>query len=277
MDALTPAPGRARTCLTEAGAGRDPLRANLGLHVGDSPARVHRRRARLADRVGRPVVWMDQTHSTRVEVLTAADAGRWEGPEWGPLACDGVIVDARGWQGAPAAAVMVADCLPVLLASADGATVAAVHAGRRGLQGGILTACVEAMRALRGDGATGGGALSALIGPAICGACYEVPAALRDEVADGHPAATGTTSWGTPSLDLAAGAREELRGLGVRVDGAPSPCTFETPTLHSYRRDPACGRQAGVVAPALTCDMPGAPPRRASAVHYRGTTGSASG
>ncbi|MCI1641275.1 MAG: polyphenol oxidase family protein [Actinomyces sp.] len=237
--------GAAPALLTTAGPGGGSLRANLALNVGDDPALVHGRRAGLSRRLGRAVVWMAQTHSTRVDVVSGSDAGRWEGPEWGPLECDGVVVDARDWPGAPAVAVVVADCLPVLLATADGMTVAAVHAGRRGLAGGILTEAVARLRSLRGEDAE----VHAAIGPAICGRCYEVPDSLRAEVARTHPAAWATTSWGTASLDLPAAAREELAGLGVAVR-AVGACTRETPVLHSYRRDPACGRQAGVIAPA---------------------------
>ncbi|MDN6795310.1 MAG: polyphenol oxidase family protein [Propionibacterium sp.] len=248
-----------------AGPGTDPLRANMGLHVGDRPALVRARRRALSHALGRSLVWMDQTHSTTVALVNVdtraprsqADAsGVPEEGTWAVLPADAVVVDARGWSSAPGAAVMVADCLPVLLADTTGAVVAAVHAGRRGLHAGILSRAVGTMAPLVG----GGGNLHALIGPSICGSCYEVPAALREEVARTHPAAWATTSWGTPSLDLAAGAEQELRGLGldeVRRDGR---CTREDAELHSHRRDPRSGRQVDVVVPALpgaAChDMP---------------------
>ncbi|MGO3795694.1 MAG: polyphenol oxidase family protein [Pauljensenia sp.] len=254
---------------TTAGPGTDPLRANLGLHVGDDPALVHDRREALARVVGRSLVWMDQTHSVEVAVLDASSGvtvhrggdarsgaarqdptgctgpSRFEG-EWGTVAADGVVIDARGWHGAPGAAVMVADCLPVLLADTSGEVVAAVHAGRVGLVGGILSRAVSLMVPLVG----GVDRLHALIGPSVCGHCYEVPTELREEVARVHPSARATTSWGTPSLDLPAAAEEELCGLGlaeVRRDGR---CTREDSALHSHRRDPRCGRQAGVVLPS---------------------------
>lgn len=282
--------GGARVLFTTAGPGTDPLRANLGLHVGDDPGQVHARRAALAREVGRPLVWMDQTHSVEVVVLDrsagavherdvrtgpSADrnglaeltgrhvdlSARPEGSggrpgdpttrpdldgEWATLPADGVVIDARDWPRAPGAAVMVADCLPVLLADSSGEVVAAVHAGRVGLAGGILTHAVSLMAPLAG----GVGCLHALIGPSVCGRCYEVPAELREQVALTHPAARAVTSWGTPSLDLASGAEEELCGLGlaeVRRDGR---CTREDSALHSHRRDPRCGRQAGVVLPS---------------------------
>lgn len=260
--------GVAAILFTAAGPGTDPLRANLGLHVGDDPTLVHARRSALAREVRRPLVWMDQTHSLEVAVLDGSTAvtappggdtgsgttqrehtpatGRApaEG-EWGTLASDGVVIDARGWPGAPGAAVMVADCLPVLLADSSGEVVAAVHAGRIGLAGGILTRAVSLMVSLVGRADR----LHAVIGPSVCGRCYEVPDDLRARVASTHPAASAVTSWGTPSLDLPAGAEEELLGLGlvdVRRDGR---CTREDPTWHSHRRDPRCGRQAGVVLP----------------------------
>lgn len=262
-------PGPATAVFTEAGAGTDPLRANYGLHVGDDPLLVRRRRADLAHRVGRDIVWMDQTHSTRVLTVcpgegralvtdeggSPVDVGPLTGVhpgEWGPLPCDGVVIDGRDWAGAPAAAVMVADCLPVLLADLAGDVVAAVHAGRAGLAGGILSRAVAVVRRLL----AGDAELHALIGPCVCGGCYEVPPTMRDEVAAGHPAARSETTWGTPSLDLAAGAAEELRGLGVGVE-VLGRCTREDPLLHSHRRDPRSGRQVGVVVPRRVGDMPG--------------------
>lgn len=253
---------------TEAGAGSDPLRANLGLHVGDDPGLVHRRRRDLSRELSRPLVWMDQTHSTRVltvsvrggrvlvtdedgsPVVAGSSGGATPG-EWGPLPCDGVVVDAHGWEDAPGAAVMVADCLPVLFSDASGEVVAAVHAGRVGLGGGILTRAVEAIRRRAGQGA----ALSAVVGPCVCGGCYEVPEDMRRELAVTHPAAWAQTRWGTPSLDLSAGAAEELRGLGVDVEESHR-CTREDPLLHSHRRDPRSGRQAGIVVARWVDDMP---------------------
>ncbi len=264
--------GAARVLFTQAGPGDDPLRGNFALNVRDDAGTVHRRRALLSAEVGRSLVWMEQTHSARVEVLTAEDASRWTGPEWGPVDADGVVVDAREWADAPAPAVLVADCLPVLLATSDASMVAAVHAGRRGLHNGIIAECVERMIERRGRRAHL--ELRAIIGPAICGSCYEVPADLRDRMALTHAGAASRTSWGTPALDLPRAAREELLALGVTVDVRAWPCTREDTRLHSYRRDPSCGRQAAVVSPGPTSDMPGASGGRFVAVHYGDTTGS---
>ncbi len=245
----------ARIRLVEAGAGADPLRANIGHHVGDDPALVAERRRALARELERPILWMNQTHSARVGLLTLADSApvldlgdgaRAFDPE-DPLAhidADGLLIDAREWPGAPGVAVMTADCLPVLLAADEGRVVAAVHAGRRGLLDAILT------RALEGFAALDAGPVHAAIGPAICGSCYEVPEEMRAESSRSRPELASTTSWGTPALDLVEGARAELaRGgcVDITIDGR---CTLEDVRLHSYRRDPACGRNAAIVLPA---------------------------
>jgi hypothetical protein len=89
--------------------------------------------------------------------------------------------------------------------------------------------------------------LTAWVGPHVCGACYEVPAALQDEVAAVEPSTRATTSWGTPALDLGAGVRAQLERAGATVH-LLGPCTLESDTLYSHRRDGAgAGRLAGLV------------------------------
>ncbi len=203
---------------------------NLALHVGDDPARVQGRRARLEQSIGvgpQSLRFMNQVHGTTVVLMDAESPA----PE----------ADAMVSRGLPLA-VMVADCIPVLLAgeSGNGPVLAAVHAGRPGVANGILPAAVESMESL---GAT---RIRAWLGPSICGSCYEVPAALRDGVANMVPATWSTTSWGTPALDLPAGARSQLESVGVDVEYA-GDCTLETETLYSYRRDRNTGRFAGLV------------------------------
>ena len=120
----------ARVHLTEVDPGTGALCGNVGLHVGDQESLVRERRRDLAQILGRDVVWMDQTHSTRVELIVSVDgrptlSGAGEAliqpatGEWGPVDADGVIVDARGWEGAPALAVQTADCLPVFFSSVE--------------------------------------------------------------------------------------------------------------------------------------------------------------
>lgn len=231
---------------TEAGKGTDPLRQNLGLHVGDDPALVHYRREALSHEVGAPLLWMDQTHSTEVVLIDShTSLPTYSSVEYGPISADALVVDARGWEGAPGACVMVADCLPILFGAEDGAVIAAAHAGRQGLLGGILTRVVDIYKGLGIDPAD----IEVAIGPAACAACYEVPEDMRSDAVKTHPATYGITRQGTPSIDLVRGAEQELRRCGIMKISIDARCTIEDKTLHSHRRDPAHGRQVGVVVP----------------------------
>jgi YfiH family protein len=204
---------------------------NLGDHVGDDPTDVaeNRRRAGAALDAA-PVVWMRQVHGREVAVV--------DGPQDGPVpGVDALITTTAGL----ALGVLVADCVPVLL---DGPGIAAVaHAGRKGLQLGVVPAALETIRQL----GVPPDQLSARLGPAICGACYEVPAEMRREVAAVSPAAAASTRDGTPGLDLRAGVAEQLRIAGVRRIETSSVCTRESPDHYSYRRDGTTGRFAGLL------------------------------
>ena len=137
--------------------------------------------------------------------------------------------------------VRAADCVPVLLVDAEAAVIGAAHCGRPGLAAGVVGATVARMREL---GAT---SITAWIGPHVCGSCYEVPARLQAEVGAAVPASVATTSWGTPSLDLGAGVRSQLRAERVSVHDV-SHCTRESADLYSYRRDgKRAGRLAGLI------------------------------
>ena len=142
-----------------------------------------------------------------------------------------------------------ADCVPVALADAATGIAAVVHSGRQGTAAGVAPATVEVMRA------QGAGELEAWIGPRVCGACYEVPAELRAEVAAVEPATWCTTRAGTPALDLAAGVRAQLHRAGVHVhelpDDAPT-CTMESPDLFSHRRQGASSGRQGVLVQVLS-------------------------
>jgi polyphenol oxidase len=139
-----------------------------------------------------------------------------------------------------ALAVLVADCVPVLL-SGSGGVVAAVHAGRPGMVCGVVPATLEAMRDL------GAGEIDAVVGPSVCGRCYEVPPEMRDTATAVQPV-SATVSWtGTAAIDVAAGVVAQLREGGAAVRWLPG-CARERQDLYSYRRDGATGRFAGVVA-----------------------------
>ncbi|MBL1084745.1 peptidoglycan editing factor PgeF [Streptomyces actinomycinicus] len=216
---------------------------NLGGAVGDVPETVRANRELAAKSLGLDpglVVWMNQVHGAEAAVV--------DGP-WGTGVphergqsvpeVDAIVTTRRGL----ALAVLTADCVPVLLADPVAGVVAAAHAGRPGMVGGVVPAAVRAM--------TGLGAVPERIvvrtGPAVCGRCYEVPEQMRAEVAAVEPAAHAETSWGTPAVDVSAGVHAQLDRLGVR-DRAQSPvCTLESADHFSYRRDRTTGRLAGYV------------------------------
>jgi YfiH family protein len=214
---------------------------NLGYHVGDDPEAVAENRRRLGALLGgRPVVWMDQVHGRRVAVVDAP------APEPVPET-DALITATPGL----VLAVLCADCVPVLLrgtATADGGgapreVVAAAHAGRRGLQLGVVEAVVSRMSGLGVQPRS----ITAELGPAVCGRCYEVPAAMREEVAAVAPAAAATSRHRKPALDLRAGLVQQLQALGVQQVHVDPTCTQETPRYFSHRRDQRTGRMAGLI------------------------------
>jgi len=197
---------------------------NLAQHVGDNRETVARNRELLAKITG-PVQFMNQVHGDEVvEVKTLIDD---------PTA-DALITTEPGI----ALAVMVADCIPLLLSSTT--VVSAVHVGRRGLMNSVAMRAVEAMRAL------GAGQIHAQLGASICGRCYEVPQELADEVIAKHPVASSLTNNLTPALDLPRALIADLLAMGVTYEASPI-CTLENDEYFSYRRHNITGRNAGVV------------------------------
>ncbi|OBI52208.1 laccase [Mycobacterium kyorinense] len=208
---------------------------NLGDHVGDDPAAVAANRARLAAALGLAtdrVIWMNQVHSDRVEVV--------DGPREAPVDDTDALVTRTPRL---ALAALSADCVPVLMADARAGVVAAVHAGRVGAASGVVARALEAMLALGAQAED----VSALLGPAVSGRNYEVPAAMADEVEAALPGSRTTTSAGTPGLDLRAGIACQLKNLGVTAIDVDPRCTVEDTNLFSHRRDAPTGRLASVV------------------------------
>lgn len=206
---------------------------NLSHRRPHRPAELAAGRAVAAAAIGiddADVVRMRQVHGRGVAIV---DADTPRGAEVGPADAAVTTESGRGL------AVMVADCVPVLMAGRD--AVAVAHAGRAGVLAGVVDATVEAVR----DRDTG--TVRAAIGPAIRGCCYEVEEELRAEVAAAHPTAFATTTWGTPSLDLPAAVRATMTDQGIEVADL-EVCTHCDSRWFSHRRDGvAAGRQAGMV------------------------------
>jgi len=192
--------------------------------VGDSAETVARNREFLSKITG-PIQFMNQVHGDEVvEVKSIGD----------DPTCDALITRVPGI----ALAVMVADCIPLLLSSST--VVGAVHVGRRGLMNSVAVKAVDAMRKLGAD------QIHAQLGPSICGRCYEVPQELADEVVAQHPAASSLTNNLTPALDLPRALIADLVASGVTYE-ASAICTLENDEYFSYRRHNITGRNAGVV------------------------------
>ncbi|MFI7123497.1 peptidoglycan editing factor PgeF [Amycolatopsis sp. NPDC049868] len=217
------------------GASRAPYDTfNLGDHVGDDAGDVYANRKRLATELGLTedrLAWMEQVHGRTATVVDGSETSAAE-------ATDALVTAEPGL----ALVVLVADCVPLLLADAEAGVVAAVHAGRVGARVGVVPAAVEAMRSLGAEPAR----TEALLGPAICGDCYEVPADMAADVEKHVPGSACKTRKGTPGLDLRAGLWRQLADLGVGKIGVDPRCTNEDKTLFSFRRDGTTGRIAGI-------------------------------
>ncbi len=228
---------------------------NLGDHVGDDLREVAARRAALAGKLAGQAMWLTQVHGNRVVRLSRADQAWWvDGRVWSgdSVQADGSFTTEPG----VICTVMVADCLPVLLAAPDGKGVAALHAGWRGLLGaghgmsgvGILETGVKA---LCEAAVCAPSELQAWLGPCIGPQAFEVGDEVR--VASGQwasqrfvpvPGALG--KWWA---DLPGLARDRLHALGVHQVTGGQWCTASDPgRFFSFRRDGVTGRQAACIA-----------------------------
>jgi YfiH family protein len=223
----------------DGGASAAPYRSlNLGDHVGDDPETVRANRRLAAESLGvrrERVVYMKQVHGADVAVA------REPWPDEAAPSVDALVTDRPGL----VLAVLVADCTPVLLADREAGVVGAAHAGRPGMAAGVVAATIAAMRELGADPAR----MRARTGPGVCGACYEVPGAMRAEVAQREPASWAVTRQGTPAVDVPAGVAAQLRRAGLPEANLhlSDACTIESPEYYSYRRDGVTGRFAGFV------------------------------
>ncbi len=216
---------------------------NLGGTVGDDPAAVAENRARYTAALGARPVWLQQVHGTHV-VRLQADA------------LDTPLPPAdAAWTSDPgiACAVLVADCLPVLMSLRDGRAVAAAHAGWRGLAAGVLEATVDALCA--GTGAAPGDVI-AWLGPCIGRRRFEVGADVLRVFGElpqapdaarfaSRPRADGSPRW---LANLPLLARDRLAGAGVHAVSQLPACTAEDASrFFSFRRDGVTGRHAAAV------------------------------
>jgi YfiH family protein len=224
--------------------GRNGL--NLGINCGDDPAQVAQNRCLLEAYVGVPIRWLVQVHGTRVieRDSALADTTRRTGAaQVQDEHADAQVTVTRG----TALGVLVADCLPVLLADRAGSIVGIAHAGWRGLAGGVLENTVASMRQRRPEAD-----LVAWLGPCIGRSAFEVGEDVlnaflaRDATAGRFFRSTGAEGkwW----ADLSGLASQRLQALGIRSIASADACTVSREEdFWSYRRDGICGRMAGVI------------------------------
>ena len=217
---------------------------DLGQHVGDDPVAVATNRRLLGEALGAPVIFARQVHGVRSALVAPGAAV----PEPDPYLAD--LGERDGGYDALVSAtpgtalgVLVADCVPVLLADPGAWVVATAHAGRPGLLAGVLASVVAAMTAAGARPRN----IRAALGPCAGGCCYEVPQQLQDDACALLPAARARTTWGTPSLDLRGGCTAALHAAGVDDVQVVGGCTIEDVSLYSYRRARVTGRFAGAV------------------------------
>lgn len=259
-----------------AGPANEAGNGSLSLLVGVDPAHPHAplaARARLAAEVGlqaADVVYPAQPHGPDVAVVGRADRGRGARDQADAIPGVDALVTTEVGVGL---AVLAADCVPVLLVD-PGRAVAAAHAGRRGLVRGLVPATLETLAATTAP--LGGGdpsSVVAVVGPAIGGCCYELPEEIVNEVTAAHPETRATTTWGTPSVDVAAGVVAQLRAAGIARVQQVAVCTAcggyewfsaRASASTTLRRSASAGRHAGIVCRTST-PLPN--PRFASSRH----------
>ncbi len=216
---------------------------NLGDHVGDNPLAVANNRQRLQAQLGAAqAVFLNQVHGTDVLQLT-------------PETLDGEAADACVTTHTQlACTIMVADCLPILLADDQGRAVAAAHAGWRGLAAGVIENTVHAVCS---QAQVGTASVQVWLGPCIGPTAFEVGEEVRDIFMDTDPLAhahfikhpTHHNKW---FANLSGLARQRLHALGVVSvvgnDGSLQWCTVaQASRFFSYRRDGRTGRFAACI------------------------------
>lgn len=222
---------------------------NLGDHVGDRPEHVRANRERFTQAVGARPAFLKQVHGARVQVL--------DGSTLAGLEADACVTSQRR----VACTIMVADCLPLLLTTADGSVVAAAHAGWRGLANGVFEAVFKEfqrqVRAVEQDFAMKNEASGVLawLGPCIGPEAFEVGPEVREAFLERNVLADRCFKPhgdGRYLADLAGLARQTLQTLGVHRsfgnDSSPAWCTVGNPSrFFSHRRDRVSGRFAAAI------------------------------
>lgn len=214
--------------------------ANLSETVADDPQAIAANRAAAARLVGaraESLVVMRAEHGSAVATVGAEAGGTTV------ASVDALVTAADGL----ALMALSADCVPLVLADLDAGVVSAVHCGWRGVIAGVVPATIAAMR----DAGADPERIRAVVGPRICGPCYEVGPEVADQFAQAHPNALGRAGDAV-TVDVGVAVLNQLGAGGVAQVDVVDLCTAEDLGLFSYRRDGLTGRQGAIVALAAT-------------------------
>ncbi|WP_041599977.1 peptidoglycan editing factor PgeF [Hahella chejuensis] len=235
-----PVPANIRSLVTMRTGGasqREFASMNLGGHVGDEAGSVETNRRLLAAEANLPVDrfhWLEQVHGVDVAMLNDVK------PAQVPRA-DAAFTS----QLQQACCILTADCLPVLFAASDGSSVAAAHAGWRGLAAGVLENTAKCFNEPT--------ELLVWLGPAISQAAFEVGQEVMDAFVAQDSASAACFTPSSPEAgkwraDLYALARRRLHSLGITQVFGGDCCTYtDSDRFFSYRRDGVTGRMASVI------------------------------
>lgn len=202
---------------------------NVGAHVGDDLDHVQVNRGMLPH--SKKITWLEQVHGNRVARLPTRD-----------MRADA----AFSTSSMHFCAVMTADCVPILLCDVKGTQVAAVHAGWKGLENRIIANAVDIFDTEPSD-------VMAWIGPAICGACYEVDAHIANVFKRYPTAIEQGQTFSKFLLNLPLIAEYQLKELGVLSVLQSHLCTYCREDLfYSHRHathhhKPSTGRIVSVI------------------------------
>jgi polyphenol oxidase len=229
-----PAPDRVRALVTSrnGGVSQGPYRSlNLGTQVGDNPQCVMENRGLLRAHLPAEPKWLTQVHGTNVVSADRATPA---------VEADAAFTRMPG----TVCAIMMADCLPVLIADREGSVVAAVHAGWRGLAAGVIENTVHTIGLPPAQ-------LLAWLGPAIGPSAFEVGSEVRETFIRADGAAAGAFiahRSGKWLADLYNLARLRLRRIGMTDIHGGGLCTNSDPDrFFSHRRDKITGRMAALI------------------------------
>jgi YfiH family protein len=212
-------------------------------HERDTPETIARNIAAVLDSIHAPsreVVQVYQVHAADVHVvLRGQPTHRGE-----TTRADALVTD----DATRIAAVRVADCTPVLIASGDGRIVAAVHAGWRGVIADVVTQALLEMERL------GAKSCVAAIGPCICEEEFEIGPEVVAQFRDRFGASTRharDTADGKGRANLQGALREQLEAAGVTAIDVLAHCTVrESARFFSHRRDQGrTGRMMALIGP----------------------------